>query len=120
MSRRSGKNGTNYIISTRRIARSIGFSTMSKDLNDQSYQTTFRTEIYTSEEDGEADNYYAFISNYKKEELQDLKNPLMGMRRKETTFFEEVKTSPILVKSNDRVKENERRIPSRKTSSDKN
>jgi len=58
---------------------------MSKDLRDQSYQTTFRTEIYTSEEEGEAVNYYAFISNYKKEVLDENSHLL---KMKKTTFFE--------------------------------
>jgi hypothetical protein len=58
---------------------------MSKDLRDQSYQTTFRTELYTSEEEGEAVNYYAFISNYKKEVLEENGHLL---RKKNTTFFE--------------------------------
>jgi hypothetical protein len=37
------------------------------DLNDQSECTTLRTEIYTSEDEYEMVNYYAFLSDYKKE-----------------------------------------------------
>lgn len=89
--RRSGKMAQEWVKSTRRFARSIGISTMSKDLRDQSYQTTFRTEIYTSEEEGDAVNYYAFISNYKKEVLDENAHLL---KMKKTTFFEESVSAP--------------------------
>ena len=58
---------------------------MSKDLKDQSYYTTFRTEIYTSLDEEEFENYYAFISNYKKDIIEDKSNLL---KMKKTTFFE--------------------------------
>lgn len=36
------------------------------DLNDQSHQTTLRTEIYTSEDEGEMMKYYIYLSTFKK------------------------------------------------------
>ena len=54
--------------STDRFGGSIGAETMSIDQADQSYATTLRTELYTSEEEAEA-IYYAPISNYRKKEL---------------------------------------------------
>lgn len=37
------------------------------DLVGQSFGTTLRTEIYSSEDEYEMVNYYAFLSDYKKE-----------------------------------------------------
>ena len=60
----------NLIQSTRRFGGSIGAETMSVDRADQSYATTLRTEIYTSEDEVEPVNYYAHISNYRKKDVK--------------------------------------------------
>ena len=43
------------------------------DFDDQSEQTTLRTEIYTSEDEEEMMQYYSYLSTYKKQNLDEQK-----------------------------------------------
>jgi hypothetical protein len=54
------------------------------------------TEIYTSEDEMEMVNYYNFISEYKKVELNDNE----GLRKtKKPTFFEKQESTKFLIES---------------------
>lgn len=62
---------------------------MQNDLDDQSHQTTFRTEIFTSEEELDAENLYIGLSDYKKSVLQeDIGFTHNLLRNKKTKFFD--------------------------------
>lgn len=67
---RSLGSARNLVQSTQRFGGSVGADTISVDHADQSYATTLRTEIYTSEEEMEMVNYYAHISNYRKKDVK--------------------------------------------------
>lgn len=52
----------------------------SADFQDQSHQTTLRTEIYTSEDEGEMMNYYTYLSTFKKPIIDGAPRPLTVRR----------------------------------------
>ena len=51
-------------------------SMIEQDLNDQSYQTSLRTEIYTSEDEHEINHYYSYLPTLKKERVHAIPAPL--------------------------------------------